>query len=87
MTTTRPQAAAPSTQLSTQLRPGDVVFDASRAMVCVLWALDGDHAEVARPTGLHWRTRRSSLHPATAHQQREIAALTRLRRNRIRGLP
>lgn len=70
-----------------QLRLGSVVFDHGRGMVCVLWALDGDHAEVARPTGLHWRTRFASLRPATARQRREIVALTRLRRHRARGLP
>lgn len=48
-----------------QLRLGSVAFDDVRGMVCVLWALDGEHAEVARPTGPHWRTRIASLRPAT----------------------
>lgn len=82
-----PRMSTTVTPAAFPLRPGAAAFDATRGMVCVIWSLDGDQAEVARPTGLHWRTHIHSLHPATPRQQRELTALTHLRRHRLRGLP
>lgn len=47
--------------------------------------IEGSEVFLARPTGLEWRSRWVSVRPATAWEQRQLAALAKLHLQRQRG--
>ncbi|SCG03459.1 MULTISPECIES: hypothetical protein [unclassified Streptomyces] len=61
---------------------GMVVYDRAYEMPGRVTGFAGNLVRLARPTGLTWSARRTSVRPATAWEMRQLTALARLRGQR-----
>lgn len=69
-----------------ELRVGQIVYDRHYDMPARITGIQGTVVFLARPTGLAWRSRTVAVRPATAWEQRQLAALAKLHMQRQRGL-
>lgn len=69
-----------------ELHGGMVVFDREYQMPAVVRLIDGLFVELSRPTGMEWRVAFYRLRRATAWERRQLVAVGRLHRQRLRGL-
>ncbi|MGW0708576.1 hypothetical protein ACWD4G_21935 [Streptomyces sp. NPDC002643] len=69
-----------------ELWVGQIVYDRHYDMPARITGVQGSVVFLARPTGLAWHTSRVAVRPATAWEQRQLAALAKLHRQRQRGL-
>lgn len=81
------QRPAPRTRAAAdELRVGQIVYDRYYDMPARITGVEGTVVVLARPTGLVWRSRTVAVRPATAWEQRQLAALAKLHAQRHRGL-
>ncbi|MFD7117357.1 hypothetical protein ACFWAA_09950 [Streptomyces sp. NPDC059922] len=69
-----------------ELRIGMAVFDRHYDMPAEISGFAGPMVLLTRPTGLRWQVRHISLRPATPYEKRQLLALARLHRTRLKGL-
>ncbi len=69
-----------------EIKPGTAVYDRAYEMPARVRRVYAILVEVERPTGMTWRVLPRRLRPATAHEIGQLTALSRLHRQRLRGL-
>ncbi|MER5969147.1 hypothetical protein ABT112_05275 [Streptomyces sp. NPDC002055] len=65
---------------------GSVVFDKDADMVAVVRTVKGLMIGLERPTGLTWEVACGRLRPGTEREARQLQALAKLQRARMRGM-
>ncbi|MGY4959004.1 hypothetical protein [Streptomyces nigrescens] len=85
MTTTETQPA-PYFTSPREITLGTVVFDRDDDMVGVAREVHGITVTLERPTGRTWDVLYSRLRPGTEREERQLHALAKLQRDRMRGL-
>ncbi|KIF73830.1 hypothetical protein QR77_07230 [Streptomyces sp. 150FB] len=68
------------------LRVGMVVYDRSYEMVAVVDYFNGPFVHLSRPTGLIWQSRWVSVRVGTEYEQRQLTAIGKLYRLRLKGM-
>ncbi|REK86653.1 hypothetical protein DY245_31345 [Streptomyces inhibens] len=84
MTTTETQPAYFTSPK--EITMGTVVFDRDADMVAVVREVKGLMVDLERPTGLIWGVAYGRLRPGTAREERQLHALAKLQRARLRGM-
>ncbi|WP_432092865.1 hypothetical protein [Streptomyces sp. bgisy100] len=69
-----------------QITMGSVVFDKDADMVAVVRTVKGLMIGLERPTGLAWEVAYGRLRPGTERETRQLQALAKLQRARMRGM-
>lgn len=67
------------------LKVGMVVYDRHYEMPATIAEFQGPLICLTRPTGLSWRSRWTSVRPATEYEQRQLRAIAKLHAQRQRG--
>ncbi|MFE0374529.1 hypothetical protein ACFW1M_02890 [Streptomyces inhibens] len=84
MTTTETRPAFFTSPKEITMR--SVVFDRDADMVAVVRDVKGLMIGLERPTGLVWDVAYGRLRPGTEREERQLQALAKLQRARLRGM-
>ncbi|UJB43579.1 hypothetical protein [Streptomyces sp. A1-5] len=68
-----------------EIAVGAVVYDRDSDMVGMVRGIGGVLVQLERPTHLRWEVPYARLRPGTEWEQKQLAALARLQRDRERG--
>ncbi|MET9290876.1 hypothetical protein [Streptomyces sp. NPDC003077] len=66
--------------------PDAIVFDRDYEMVATVAGTEGIFVLLRRPTGFEWRAHYRRVRPATDYEERQLVALARLHKQRLRCL-
>jgi hypothetical protein len=70
-----------------EIKVGDIVFDRDYEMPGAVRTVDAPFIEIIRPTNLLWRVHYRRIRPASPWERQQLAAIGRLHRTRLKGLP